>query len=116
MSDIVFIDQPIDRSRLKHIASQRFGDLVKAVVDLERRVMAAGAELHADEEAWLLQQGSLQQNLWGINLYPDLPMSDMLEFDSMINIRPSQNNHSRSVESPAVREAITALVKQLIID
>ena len=114
MTDITLIDQPITRQRLKEIAALRFGDMVKGVVDIEKGVMALGAELHADEEAFLLDRGSEQQSLWGINLYPDLDMPEMLEFDSMINIRPSQANSSRSVEDPAVREKIAEIVQALI--
>lgn len=114
MPDITLIDQPITRQRLKNIAAQRFGDLVKAVVDIEKKIMAAGAELHADEEAWLLDQGSDQKDLWGINLYPELTMPDMLQFDSMINIRPSQGNASRQVEDEKIREIIASIVASLI--
>lgn len=116
MADIVFVEKPISLTKLKEIAERRFGDMVKAVIDLKRKVMAVGAELHADEEAFLLQQGSEQTDLWGINLYPDLPMPDRLEFDSMINIRPSQNNRSRRVEDAAVRKVIAALVTTLVAD
>lgn len=114
MDDIILIDRPISRQRLKSIAKQRFGDLVKAVVDVEKNIMAAGAELHADEEAWLLDRGSEQKSLWGINLYPDLPMPEMLEFDSMINIRPSSGNTSRNVEKTEVRKKIRDIITSLI--
>ena len=90
------------------------GDLVKAVIDLERRIMIVDADLHADQEAELLAGGSRQQDLWGINFYPDLPASDWLEFDSMINLRPSFGNRSRGVEDPATREKIAALVRDLV--
>ena len=113
MMDIILIDQPISRQQLKEIAEQCFGDLAKAVVDIEKNIMAVAAELHADEEAFLLDQGSEQKNLWGVNLYPDLNMPDMLEFDSMINIRPSSGNASRNVESPEVRQKITSIVTSL---
>ncbi len=96
------------------MATDRFGDLVKAVVDLGRRIMVVDAELHADEEAELLAGGSQQGNLWGVNLYPDVPGNDWLEFDSMINLRPSRGNRSRSVDDPATREDITALVNRLV--
>jgi hypothetical protein len=55
---------------------------IKAVVDLEKGVMAVGAELHADEEAFLLAENSRQENLWGINLYTDRVIPEMIEFDS----------------------------------
>ena len=70
----------------------------KAVVDVQGGVMAMGAELHADEEALLLEQGAGQADLWGINLYPDRANDELIEFDSMINVRPSQGNRSRGVD------------------
>jgi hypothetical protein len=70
------ITASISRSELKRMAEQTFGDLVKAVVDIEKNLMAVDGNLHADEEALLLQNGSQQQHLWGINLYPDLSEPD----------------------------------------
>nr|AQS30259.1 hypothetical protein [uncultured bacterium] len=113
--NIRIITQPISRTELTEIAKERFGDLVKCVVDIEQGIMAVGGELHADEEALLLEQGSIQTNLWGINLYPDIQTDDWIEFDSMINIRPSQNNRSRGVDDTETKEKIINIVKQLII-
>lgn len=109
------ISTPIRLSELAEMATGRFGDLVKAVVDIERGIMAVNGEMHADEEAILLDQGSRQDDLWGINLYPDQHgTSGFLEFDSMINVRPRQGNRSRSVEDLAVRTAITDIVGRLV--
>ena len=66
--------------------------------------MAVDAELHADQEALLLEEGSTQANLWGINIYPDLPNEQRIEFDSMINLRPSFGNRSRAVDSPEIQK------------
>jgi len=99
---------------LAAIAKAQFGDLVKAVVDIERGVMAVGGELHSDEEALLLEDGSKQQHLWGINLYPEVTGEDWIEFDSMINIRPSQSNRSRGVDDAETRKMIVALVERLV--
>jgi len=96
------------------MAEGRFGNLVKAVVDVERRIMAVDGELHADEEALLLENGSLQENLWGINIYPDLEGPDRIEFDSVINIRPSRGNRSRGVDDPVIRERIVQAVTGLL--
>lgn len=84
-------------AELKDVAKHLFGNLVKAVVDIEKEHMAIDGELHADEEALLLKSGSKQQNLWGINLYPELYGHDFIEFGSMINLRPSIGNNSRGV-------------------
>lgn len=88
--------------------------MVKAVVDIEKGIMAINSELHSDEEAFLLQQDSRHEDLWGINLYPDREVSEMVEFDSMINIRPRQDNRSRGVEDARIREKILAVVGTLI--
>ena len=89
--------------------------MAKAVVDIQRGVMAIGGELHADAEAVLLEQGSQSADLWGINLYPDLTGDDFLEFDSMINLRPSQGNRSRGVDDPLLQEKIKVLVHKLVV-
>ena len=96
------------------MSAARFGDLVKAVVDLERSHMVVDAEMHSDEEAELLADGARQEDLWGINLYPDLPEAEWLEFDSMINLRPSCGNRSRSVDDPSRRERIREIVRNLV--
>lgn len=114
MEEIIVIHAPITLQKLKEIAEQRFGDLVKGVVDIEKEIIALGGELHADEEALLIENGSQQRDLWGINLYPGLAWPDFLEFDSMINIRPSQNNRSRGVENPETRQKIESIVRKLI--
>lgn len=111
---IVTIDEKISRKELGERAQKMFGNLVKAVVDIEKGIMAVDAELHADEEALLLEKGSEQKNLWGINLYPELIGDDFVEFDSMINLRPSQNNRSRGVESAETRERIIAIIDKLV--
>ena len=108
------VSAPITRDELRRIAGQQFGDFVKAVVDVQGGVMAIGAELHADEEALLLEQGARQADLWGINLYPDRANDELIEFDSMINVRPSQGNRSRGVDDAAVQALIRALVGRLV--
>lgn len=104
----------ISKTELAEIAKEQFGDLVKAVVDVEQGIMAIGGELHADEEAVLLEQGSRQEDLWGINLYPNKPEEEWLEFDSMINVKPSQDNRSRGVENNETREKIKQVIKKLV--
>lgn len=107
-------ENPVSMDELRALAEGRFGDMVKAVVDLRRGVMLLDADMHADQEAELLADGSAQEDLWGINLYPDLPDADWLEFDSMINLRPSFGNRSRGVDDPDTRDRIVNLVSQLV--
>ena len=108
------INTTLSLDELKTMARNRFGNLVKAVVDVEREIMAVDGELYSDEEALLLENGSLQRNLWGINIYPELEEKDWIEFDSIINIRPSQGNRSRGVEDPALKEKIIRIVLNLV--
>ena len=110
------IREKITLEELKSMAKDGFGDLVKAVVDIERKIMVVDAELHADEEAGLLSDGSIQENLWGINIYPEMPKSEWIEFDSMINLRPTFGNRSRGVDDQVIREKIINIVNNLVTE
>jgi hypothetical protein len=106
--------EPMSLDELRELAARRFGDMVKAVVDLDRGLMVVDADMHADQEAELLASGSAQADLWGINLYPDLPAEEWVEYDSMINLRPSFGNRSRGVDDAGTRARIAALVARLV--
>lgn len=110
------IREPVDRATLAAEAAAGFGDMVKAVVDTSRGIMAISADLHSDEESALLDDGSRQLDLWGINLYPAEPGVDWLEFDAMINVRPAHGNRSRGVDDEATRDAIRRVVATLVRD
>lgn len=104
----------ISNDDLLSIAENGFGEMVKAVVDIDLEIVAIDAELHSDLEALLLEQGSAQNNLWGINYYPELENDDFVEFDSMINIRPNRDNKSRSVEDESIQKKIIEISKKWI--
>jgi hypothetical protein len=108
------ISRQVTLSELREMAALMFGDMVKAVVDVDKELLAVSAELHSDLEALLMENGSLQQSLWGINLYPELEGEQFVEFDSMINLRPSKGNRSRSVESADTREQILRVLAKRI--
>lgn len=108
-------EEKISRASLEPLAERMFGGIVKAVVDIEKEVMIIDADMHADEEAALLESGSKQENLWGINFHPQETEEKFVEFDSMINIRPRQGNRSRSVDDEALRVKILAVVKKLLV-
>ncbi len=112
---IVTITNKIKISTLKNMAENSFGDMVKAVVDIEKELMVVDEQLHSDEEIILIQDGSSQGNLWGINIYPDNIGDERIEFDSMINVRPRQGNRSRDVENKDVRNKIIDVVNKLIL-
>ncbi|MBI4422317.1 MAG: hypothetical protein HY554_01240 [Elusimicrobia bacterium] len=108
------VREPVPWSEVDALAKAQFGEMIKATVDVERELLALGGELHSDEEALLLEDGSRQRSLWGINLYPGNAPEERIQFDSMINVRPSQNNRTRGVEDPATRARIAAIVGRLI--
>jgi hypothetical protein len=109
------VDNKITIVELREMSEKMFGNLVKAVVDVEKEIMAVDAELHADEEQALLENGSEQKNLWGINIYPEIKDENWIEFDSMINLRPSQENRSRGVENEEIRKNIIEIVNKLVV-
>ena len=109
---MVILDKPITREELSTLAENFYGDMIKGVVDVEKELLALDAELHSDLEGMLLREGSSQEALWGINLYPQVEDDDFLEFDSLINIRPRQGNRSRDVENEEIREKIRQIVNK----
>lgn len=109
------VESTLSVAELIKMAERMFGGLVKGVVDVKKDILILDAALHADEEQKLLEQGSAQDDLWGINLYPEYyGTDDFIEFDSMINVRPSMHNLSRSVESEEMKTKIRELVNKKI--
>lgn len=114
--EIKLVKTPIKRSELTALAKKEFGEIVKAVVDVEQEIMAIGGELHSDEEVFLVETaGSKRENTWGINIYPAKSGDEAIEFDSMINLKPHFGNKSRNVENRELREKIKHIVENLII-
>jgi hypothetical protein len=109
------IEQQVQKAELLDLELKgRYGGLVKAVVDIKRAIMIAGVAMHSDAEKQLLESGSEQSNLWGINLYLQQADDDWIEYDSVINLRPSQGNDSRGVDDPIIRQKIREIVNQLV--
>lgn len=109
------LQQPISRAKLRTLAQNTFGDMIKCVADIRLDLLALDADLHADLEQMLLKNGSAQENLWGFNLWVEETGEDFIEYDSLINIRSWQGNPSRDVLDPEVREKIRQIVEQFII-
>ncbi len=112
---MIILEKKISIEELASIAGELYGDMVKAVADVANNKLAIDAELHSDLERILLENGSNQEDLWGLNIYPEMDREDFIEFDSLINIRPRQNNRSRYVESAGIREKIIAIINNFIV-
>jgi len=107
----------ISVSELYTMSEKMSEPLVKGVVDVGQKLLVVNAEMHVDQEHLLLERGSKQADLWGINLWPGkYGTDDFVEFDSMINIRPWQNNRSRSVDDHERRERIIAIVMEKVYE
>jgi len=114
--EIKIVKDSINKEKLLEIAKKQFGDLVKAVVDVKQGIIAIGCELHADGEVMLMEQeASKREHIWGINLYPEKTEENWIEFDSVINLKPSIGNRSRGVDNSEVKEKIRDIVEKLIL-
>ena len=110
------IKEKIDISELNEMTEKMFGSLVKAMVDVDKEIMAVDAPLHSDLMELLMQEESCEpQNLWGINIHPDKSENDFIEFDSMMNLKPALGNKSRGVEDENIRRKITEIINKLIV-
>jgi hypothetical protein len=115
MTEIRIIKTSISKTELKKIAEERFGDLVKAVVDVKQEIMAVGGELHVDMQSLLVEQeNSTGIDTWGINIYPNATGDNFIEFDSMVNLKPALGNRTRGVEDKNLRKKITSIVNDLV--
>ena len=112
--DVVLVESRLDPAELRRLVAAHFEDMVKYVVDVVRGVAAVGGELHADEEALLLDNGSRQEDLWGANYYPGRGEEGCIEYTSLINIRPSQGSRSMVIADEAVRERVREITSALI--
>ncbi len=114
LPDIVLSDRRLDPAEVARLTRLFFEDMVKYVVDVTRRVVAVGGELHADAEQLLLASGSRQTDLWGANYYPGKGRDDCIEYTSLINIRPAQGNRGMEVEDDHIRDLVREITFALI--
>lgn len=110
------VKDKITIEELKALAYEQYGDIIKAVVDVDQEILGIGGELHIDIQSILIEKINSQvNNTWGINLYLEKKGDDFIEFDSMINLKPLLGNKTRGVENfeiqNKIREIITKLVK-----
>jgi hypothetical protein len=112
---ISIVVKKISADVLQNACSAWFGDMVKIVVDVKRKLIALGGDLHADAESLLLQNGSQQKDLWGANFYPWQAPEHRIEYTALINIRPQQNNVSIEILDPVIRQEIKKIVENLLL-
>jgi len=109
------VREKIEIAELKEMSEKMFGNLVKAMVDVEKGIIAVDAPMHADLLEFLIEkEESAPKNLWGINIYPEKFDTDFIEFDSMMNLKPGLGNKSRGIDDEKIREKIIKIVEKLI--
>lgn len=108
------VKDKINIIELEEMSKRMFRNLVKAVVDIEKEIIAVDAELHVDLEQFLMENNSEPKDLWGINIHPQKNGDEYIEFDSMINLKPAFNNRTRGIESSKIREKIIKIVDSLV--
>lgn len=104
----------ITKAQLKEQYASFFKTMTKGVVDIKKEIIALDAEMHADLEEKLLEDGSEQENLWGFNLYPGKEGDDFIEYTSLINIRPHQQNKSMEIKNLTIKKKIRQIVGKFI--
>lgn len=87
------------------------GFYIKLAVDIERSILAGDGELHADCEAVLLEDGSRQENIWGASWNP---LTQEVFYESLVNIRPRQNNRAMEILDPAIRKQVAQITQELL--
>jgi hypothetical protein len=110
------LETPITLLELVNSHCTHYESMSKAVADLGRGRLAVDAEMHADLEALLLEEGAVQKDLWGLNLYPGKTGDDFIEYTSLINIRPAQSNSSLTLQDPTLRERVAGVVRKWVTD
>ena len=107
----------ISVKELKEMAQKMDGNLVKADVDVVKKLVVIDMPMHFEGEQMLLQKGSRQEDLWGINLFPQKFGSDeFIMYESMINIKVHHNNPSMSVKSKEIKTRIRSIVDEVVYE
>ena len=109
------VKDKIEIAELEEMSEKMFGNLVKAMIDIKKEIMAVDAPMHADLLELLMEQENSEPiNLWGINIYPEKGKGDFIEFDSIMNLKPGLGNKTRGVEDKIIRGKIIEIVGRLI--
>jgi hypothetical protein len=87
------------------------GHYIKVAVDIERGILAGGGVMHADCEQLLIESGSKQKNVWGGDWHPK---DKRIEFESLIIIRPRQNNRSMKIQDSKIKDAVERIIRDLL--
>jgi uncharacterized protein DUF5674 len=104
-----------DKANPEQIAQmlEEYESMIKIVIDIRRRILAGGGEMHSDCESALLDDGSEQDDLWGANWYP---AEQEIVFESLINIRPRMGNRNILIQDEGLRRQVESVTREILGD
>ena len=108
---LMVITKKATKDEIDKMAEDLMG-FIKVVVDIERGILVGGGQRHVEGEQKLLQEGSKQENLWGGGFDTE---TKEIDYNSMINLRPSQSNPSRDILSLEIRKIFDKIIKDLFL-
>lgn len=111
---ITIVEEKISITELEEIAKEFYTPMIKGVVDIETRSIAFGGEYHIDANQKLIERNSKQKDIWGFNVYLNRPRDVWVEYTSLINIRPGQDNFDMEVSSTQIREKMLQIINSKI--
>ena len=113
--NIKILKEPITRVEAIEIGKEFYKEMVKGVVDIQKEIVVIGGEYHVDANEVLMENGSLQSDVWGFNVYLNRPQDAWIEYTSLITIRPLANNRTMTVEDENIRQAMKKIIQKFII-
>lgn len=114
IEDIIIVRDVVNVETLNDLAEKWHHVLIKGVVDIKQGIVALGGEWHMDANNLLIENGSQQSDIWGFNIYKDETGEDALEYISLINIRPAQNNRSMEVEDDSIKNKMKEIIQKIV--
>jgi hypothetical protein len=108
---ILIIRKLVTKEQIAQMSEQFGSKFIKLAVDVNRKILAGGGELHSDCEQALLEDGSQQVDVWGADWHPD---TKTITFESLINIRPRQQNFGLEVQDSALRDKMEKIARKLM--
>ncbi len=111
---IQILEKPVSMDYVRELAVEWYGTMIKGTVDIAKNKVAIGGKYHVESCELLVEGGGDHTNVWGFNIRFEEDQNGILEFDSLVNIKPSLGNKSRSVENPEIIKKATEIIHSWI--
>ncbi len=113
--EIIILTEKMSIEEVKKFAGNWYDSMIKGTVDIVKNKVALGGDYHIESCELLTQNGSTSENVWGFNIRFEEGVDGILEFDSMVNIKPSLGNKSRSILDEDVASVAEKIIRSWII-